>query len=164
MIDADCPLCSGPGMDDALMRTEVWSDDLWRLTTANVSEVAGFSYLEPRRHLSDITQLSGEEAATFGDTIAKVSAAIKAATGADLVYAYIFGDSVPHLHVHLAPHREPGSPLVGEMIKGARHKAILEDGTEIWVSDRYPLQHREVMDAAIEDIRDLLSTTASDIA
>ena len=31
------------------MRTEVWSDDLWRLTTANVSEVAGFSYLEPRR-------------------------------------------------------------------------------------------------------------------
>jgi diadenosine tetraphosphate (Ap4A) HIT family hydrolase len=150
-------------MDEALMRTEVWSDDLWRLTTANVSEVAGFSYLEPRRHISDITELSGEEAATFGDTIARASAAIKAAIGADLVYAYIFGDGVPHLHVHLAPHREPGSPLVGEMIKGARHKAILEAGVEVWVSDRYPLQSRDLMDAAIGDIRKLLADSPTDI-
>ena len=72
-------------MDDVLMRTEVWSDDLWRLTVADVSEVAGFSYLEPRRHISDITELDGEEAATFGATIAKTSAAIKAATGADIL-------------------------------------------------------------------------------
>ena len=43
MTDSDCPLCSGKDMDEALMRTEVWSDDIWRLTTANVSEVAGFS-------------------------------------------------------------------------------------------------------------------------
>lgn len=163
MAEPDCPLCSGRDMDEALMRTEVWSDDLWRLTTANVSEVAGFSYLEPRRHISDITELSGEEAATFGATISRVSAAIKVATGADLVYAYIFGDSVPHLHVHLAPHREPGSPLVGEMIKGAQHRAILEDGTEVWVSDRYPLQHRDVMDAAIADIRERLADAPTDI-
>jgi diadenosine tetraphosphate (Ap4A) HIT family hydrolase len=151
-------------MDDALMRTEVWNDDLWRLTVANVSEVAGFSYLEPKRHISDITQLSGEEAATFGETIAKTSAAIKAATGADLVYAYIFGDGVPHLHVHLAPHREPGSPLVGEMIKGAKHEVTLPDGVEVWASDRYPLQHRDTVEAAITGIRDQLSGTPTDIA
>ena len=163
MTDSDCPLCSGQEMDAALMRTEVWSDDLWRLTTANVSEVAGFSYLEPRRHISDITQLNGDEAATFGDTIARASAAIKDATGADLVFAYIYGDSVPHLHVHLAPHREPGSPLVGEMIKGSKHSAILEDGTEVWVSDRYPLQPRDVMDAAINGIRSKLDHAPTDI-
>lgn len=163
MNDSECPLCSGSEMDDALMRTEVWSNDLWRLTVANVSEVAGFSYLEPRRHISDITQLSGEEAATFGQTIAKTSAAIKSATGADLVYAYIFGDSVPHLHVHLAPHREPGSPLSGEMIKGAKHEVTLPSGEEVWTSDRYPLQHRDMMEAAIAGIRDRLSDTPDPI-
>jgi len=152
MTDPDCPLCAGVELDDDLMRTEVWSDELWRLTTAKVSEVAGFSYLEPRRHITDITQLNGEEAATFGETIARSSAAIKAATGADLVYAYIFGDNLPHLHIQLAPHREPGSPLVGEMIKGARHQVTLASGEEVWASDRYPLQDRDLMDAAIAGI------------
>jgi len=45
-------------MDHALMRTEVWSDDLWRLTASEASEVAGFSYLEPRRHIADISRSS----------------------------------------------------------------------------------------------------------
>ena len=157
MTDSDCPLCSGSDMDGALMRTEVWSDALWRLTVAKVSEVAGFSYLEPKRHIADITQLDGEEAATFGDTIAVASAAIKKATGADLVYAYIFGDNVPHLHVQLAPHREPGSPLVGEMIKGAKHQVTLASGEDVWASDRYPLQSHDTMEAAIAGIRDQLS-------
>jgi len=163
MTDSDCPLCAGADLDDVLMRTEVWSDEHWRLTTANVSEVAGFSYLEPRRHISDITELDGDEASTFGETIARASAAIKAATGADLVYAYIFGDNLPHLHIQLAPHREPGSPLVGEMIKGARHQVTLASGEEVWASDRYPLQDRDIMDAAIADIAAEMSSTESTI-
>jgi len=157
MQDPDCPLCAGQDMDDALMRTEVWSDDLWRLSTVRVGEVAGFSYLEPRRHIRDITELDGEEAATFGAAIAMASGAIKAATGADLVYAYIYGDAVPHLHVHLAPHRHDGSPLINDMIKGARHKVILPTGEEVWASDRYPLQPRDIMDAAISDITTTLN-------
>jgi len=153
MNESDCPLCAGTDMDDALMRTEVWSDELWRLTTNRVGEVAGFSYLEPKRHISDITKLDGDEANGFGKAIADASTAIKDATGADLVYVYIFGDAVPHLHVHLAPQRDEASPLVSEMIKGNRHKVHLPSGEEIWASDRYPLQPQEMMHAAIEDIR-----------
>lgn len=153
MSAEDCALCAGPDLDDALMRTEVWSDNLWRLTTARVTEVAGFSYLEPKRHITDITQLDGPEAASFGTTIAKASAAIKASSGADLVYVYVFGDNVDHLHVHLAPHRYAGSPLVGEMIKGNKHRAILPDGSEVWASDRYPLVDPEIAQAAISDIK-----------
>ncbi len=153
MSGEDCALCAGAAMDDALMRTEVWSDDLWRLTTAKVTEVAGFSYLESRRHIPDITQLDGEEATSFGPTVAKISAAIKQATGADLVYMYVFGDTIDHLHVHLAPHRYSGSPLVSDMIKGAKHKAHLPDGSEVWASDRYPLVDRDIAAAAISDIK-----------
>jgi len=153
MNESDCPLCAGKDMDDALMRTEVWSHELWRLLTNRVGEVAGFSYLEPKRHISDITKLEGDEAATFGKVIADASTAIKDATGADLVYVYIFGDAVPHLHVHLAPRRDDASPLVSDMIKGNRHKVHLPSGEEVWASDRYPLQPQEIMHAAIEDIR-----------
>ena len=162
MTAEDCPLCAGPAMDEALMRTEVWSDDLWRLTTANVTEVAGFSYLEPRRHIADITELDGEEAATLGPTIARASNAIKEAAGGDLVYVYVFGDGVPHLHIHLAPHRTMGSPLVSEMIKGARHRSILPSGAEVWVSDRYPLVDPDIADAAVDGIRARLNPAAGE--
>lgn len=144
-------------MDDALMRVEVWSDELWRLTSSKASEVAGFSYLEPRRHITDVTKLDGDESASFGRTIAAASKAIKDATGAELVYVYVFGDGVPHLHVHLAPHRPVGSPLVSEMIKGAKHKVALASGEEVWVSDRYPLVDRDLMQAAIDGIRKRLN-------
>lgn len=152
MAAEDCALCAGQAMDDALMRTEVWSDNLWRLTTARVTEVAGFSYLEPRRHISDLTALDGQEAATFGSTLARASAALKSISGADLVYVYIFGNDIPHFHVHLAPHRYSSSPLVSDMIKGAKHKTYLPDGSEIWASDRYPLVDPEVAQAAIDDL------------
>jgi diadenosine tetraphosphate (Ap4A) HIT family hydrolase len=161
MNEVDCPLCAGRDMDEALMRTEVWSDDLWRLTTIRIGEVAGFSYLEPKRHIPDITMLNGTEAASFGSVIADASSAIKQATGADLVYVYIFGDAVPHLHVHLAPHRDEASPLVSDMIKGNRHKVHLPSGEEVWASDRYPLQPQELMHAAIDDIRASLNPGAT---
>src|SRR5579859_6853251 len=99
-----CALCQGRLADDQFMRVEVCQDDLWRLTTAYASETPGFSYLEPKRHIPDITQLDGIEAETFGPTLARITSALRAETGAERVYIYVFGDSVPHLHLHLAPH------------------------------------------------------------
>ena len=66
--------------------------------------VKGFCYLEPKRHIPYITNLNGTEAAELGPTIAKAARAVKGATGAKLVYVYIYGDHIPHLHIHLAPH------------------------------------------------------------
>src|SRR5262245_18474157 len=103
----DCIICAGARGDEALSRIEVWHDDLWRLTLSLDAEVLGFAYLEPIRHIANIAELDGPEAASFGATIAKVSKTLKQATGAEIVYVYIFGDGVAHLHLHLAPHR-PG--------------------------------------------------------
>ena len=63
----DCPACRGAEGDPELHRMEVWSDDLWRLTTSLSAEVVGFSYLEPRRHIVAITAIDGDEARTLGD-------------------------------------------------------------------------------------------------
>ena len=91
--------------DPELQRVQVWEDAYWRMTTSLWAEVPGFSYLEPKRHISDITALDGEEARIFGEILARVTQVLKKETGAELVYIYVFGDSVPHFHVHLAPHR-----------------------------------------------------------
>jgi diadenosine tetraphosphate (Ap4A) HIT family hydrolase len=45
-----------------------------------------------------------------------VGNAIKNAIDAKLVYVYIYGDHIPHLHVHLAPHRI-GDVFADDVIK-----------------------------------------------
>jgi SAM-dependent methyltransferase len=56
--------------------------------------------------------------------LAEVTGALREAAGADKVYAYVFGDRVPHLHVNLAPHRE------GDALRGG--PGLLEpDATDV---------------------------------
>lgn len=102
------------------------------------SEVLGFSYLEPRRHIPHITDLDGKEAETLGRTIASASKALKKAASANLVFVYIFGGGVPHLHLHLAPHRE-GGPLSDQMIRGEVKVRRLPSGATAIASKDFPL-------------------------
>ncbi len=134
---ADCVICRGGDGDVEMFREQVWGDDLWRLTTALVGEVAGLSYLEPRRHVRYIHELDGPEAATLGLVLARTSAALKDAAQAEHVYVYVFGDSIPHLHLHLAPHRA-GDPLSDAMIKGELTQRRLASGAVLVTSTEYP--------------------------
>lgn len=116
-----CLLCDWPAADAHFQRVEVWRNDLWRVTTSLVAPVAGFSYLEPRRHIPHVTDLDGEEAATLGPTLARVTRTLRDLTGAEVVYVNVFGERVAHLHFNLAPHRE-GDALRGGpamMVEGA---------------------------------------------
>src|SRR5437867_11315124 len=113
----DCVICRGIAGDHELMRIQVWEDELWRLTVSLAAESPGFSYLEPKRHIADIAGLDGPEAASLGTVLARVTSALKAETGAELVYVYVFGGGVPHLHLHLAPHAA-GDALNEQMLCG----------------------------------------------
>ena len=93
--------------------------------------VKGFSYLEPKRHIGYITELDGKEARDFGPLLARAASALKEATGSKLVYVYIYGDHIPHLHVHLAPHI-PGDVYVDDVVKrGVTVDESLLDSREI---------------------------------
>ncbi len=148
-------LCRVPASDPELSRVQVWEDGLWRLSVSIESEVLGFSYLEPMRHIPHITDLDGDEAATFGPVIAKCTSALKEATGAELVYVYVFGGGVPHLHVHLAPHRE-GDALNTQLIKGDLVEEHLPSGVTRILSREYPPLRQDECRAAAERIRRLL--------
>lgn len=134
---ADCILCQGRAADGQLMRAEVWQDALWRLTMATASETPGFSYLEPKRHITDITTIDGPEAASLGPTLARVTAALRDVTGVERVYIYVFGDGVAHLHFHLAPHRS-GDALNDQMIRGELVTKTLPSGVTVIESKDFP--------------------------
>ena len=110
--DTTCLLCDVAAADAAFDRIRVYDDGLWRLSVVRGGPVAGFAHLEPHRHIPYISDLDGPEALTFGPVLALVTAAVRAAAGAELTYAYVFGERVPHLHVNLAPHTS-GDALVG---------------------------------------------------
>ncbi|HSL34099.1 MAG TPA: hypothetical protein VK871_10655 [Candidatus Limnocylindrales bacterium] len=115
MSAADCVICRGPAGDAELDRELVWEDPLWRLTTSLRASVVGFSYLEPRRHIPYVADLDGEEAATFGVRLAAAARLLRDETGAEFVWALVFGEHVPHFHVNLAP-RRVGDALLAEPV------------------------------------------------
>lgn len=65
--------------------------------------------VEPRRHAPGLADLTDAEARAVGLWCARASRALRDMAGAEHVYAAVFGDGVPHLHVHLLP-RFPGTP------------------------------------------------------
>jgi diadenosine tetraphosphate (Ap4A) HIT family hydrolase len=152
MTTPNCPMCRGAAADQELERIEVWQDALWRLTVSLAAEVPGFAYLEPKRHIGFVTDLDGAEAETFGAVLARCTRMLKEATGAEIVYVYIFGDGVPHLHLHLAPHRA-GDALNDQFIRGEIVEEKLPSGMTRIVSRDFPALPRERLMQVAEQIR-----------
>ena len=69
----------------------------------------GHLFVEPRRHVPGLADLTGDEARAVGWWCTRASRALRETAGAEHVYAAVIGDHVPHLHVHLLP-RYPGTP------------------------------------------------------
>ena len=153
----DCVMCRGVEGDPELGRVQVWEDDLWRLTTSvHPTETAlGFSFLEPKRHIPDIAALDGREAVTFGAVIGKVTATLKEVTGAELVYVYVFGGHVDHLHLHLAPHWQ-GDSLSDSILRGEFAEESLPSGAVAIISKDFPPVPEDELRDAAERIRDRL--------
>jgi diadenosine tetraphosphate (Ap4A) HIT family hydrolase len=132
-----CVVCRSAQGDAELDRVLVWEDEWWRLTTSRRASVVGFSYLEPKRHIRYLGDLDGTEAMTFGPTLARVARLLCGVTGAEFVWALVFGEHVPHLHVNLAPRR--------------RGDALLED--PVLVDPAVPKPSRADHEAIIERLR-----------
>jgi diadenosine tetraphosphate (Ap4A) HIT family hydrolase len=156
MGDAECLLCDGERAAQELNREIVWEDELWRLSMSRRGFTTGFGYLEPKRHVPHITDLDGEEAATFGPVLARVASAMQAAARAELVYVYIFGGGIPHLHVHLGPHRD-GDALSSAIIRGDFSYEPMPSGAQRIVSRDFPELSADEIDAVIGQTRLLLS-------
>ena len=104
----DCLICdkhaaADPGLE-VFRDDEVYVGHLPATPTAYL----GHLFAEPLEHRPGLAELSADQATALGRAMQRASATLRAA-GMDHVYAFVFGDSVPHLHVHLIG-RHPGAP------------------------------------------------------
>jgi hypothetical protein len=99
-------MCRGAAADEELERAQVWEDELWRLTLGLAAETPGFAYLEPKHISGSSPSLTVRRRRVSARPWRDAPRTLREVTGAEVVYVYIFGDGVPHLHLHLAPHRQ----------------------------------------------------------
>ena len=101
----ECDICNG-NADSIFKRKIVWSNKRWNLSLSRYLAVKGFAYLEPVEHFESIDKLDDELSKEFGLLAVKFTKILKEVFKVKLVYVYVFGDHISHLHVHLAPHSE----------------------------------------------------------
>ncbi len=87
----------------------------------------GHIFLETKRHVYEIGDLSQDEAAHIGIHTTRVAQALLAILPMEHVYTFVIGDGAPHFHVHIigrynnAP-REYWGPRVDEWPQAPKGK------------------------------------------
>src|SRR5215471_4707776 len=111
---ADCLICNKHRLRDAAQGGILYEDDLVYVghihTLRGPAAYRGWLTLEPKRHVPGLDGLTDDEATDIGRLMSRVARALRDALDAEHVYAFVFGDDVPHLHVHLVP-RYAGTPI-----------------------------------------------------
>ncbi|MBN1649143.1 MAG: HIT family protein [Spirochaetales bacterium] len=76
----------------------------------NENEVyLGYLFIETKKHIPTLDQLSDEEATGLGILLRNIGKIFITSFDADHVYSFILGDHVPHFHMHVVP-RYRGTP------------------------------------------------------
>jgi histidine triad (HIT) family protein len=105
-----CFICEKHRLGDAAQGGVLYEDELvyaGHVHTLNgPTAYRGYLMVEPKRHAAGLGDLTDVEASAIGRLATRV---LREVEGAEHVYAFVFGDEVPHLHVHLAP-GYPGTP------------------------------------------------------
>ena len=110
----DCFICRKHRREVLIPGGAIYEDELIYAGHVQIREGQSIAYLgylmvESKRHVLGLADLTATEAQALGLLVARLSRALKATEGAERVYAFVLGDNVPHLHIHVVP-RYPGAP------------------------------------------------------
>ncbi len=111
---AECFICRKQASRDALGVGVIYEDELvfasHVVPTDGASDAyLGYAFVETKRHVAGLGDLTPEESAAIGSLVNDVAGALRSSEEAEHVYAHVYGDGVPHLHVHLQA-RYPATP------------------------------------------------------
>src|SRR5690349_5927251 len=112
-MTSECFICRKQASGDGLGCGVIYEDDLVFASHAVAGDdgtvYLGYVFVEVRRHVAGLGLLTEAEASAMGLLINDLAAALRTSEGAEHVYSYVYGDGVPHLHVHLQA-RYPNTP------------------------------------------------------
>ncbi|WNF24853.1 HIT family protein [Mesobacillus jeotgali] len=108
----DCFICNKHSGTIETSGVKIFEDDfvyVGHIDRNGNPNYLGHIMIDLKRHVPTLGEMNMEEAKVFGMMMAKLSKALMESEGAEHIYAFVSGDSVPHLHMHLVP-RYPGTP------------------------------------------------------
>ncbi|MBV9258477.1 MAG: HIT family protein [Ktedonobacteraceae bacterium] len=112
MSHDDCFICRKHRGEITIPGGAIYEDDLvyaGHLRPGTHSTYLGYLMAETKRHAPGLADLTDQEAQALGLLVTRLSRAIKASEKAEHIYTFVFGDAVPHVHIHIVP-RYPGTP------------------------------------------------------
>jgi diadenosine tetraphosphate (Ap4A) HIT family hydrolase len=80
---------------------QLWGDE--------TKHYLGHLFIEPKRHVAELADLTEQEAQLIGLFTTRAAQALMHTEKVEHVYSFVIGDGVPHVHVHVIG-RYPGAP------------------------------------------------------
>ena len=110
----DCLVCRKHRGEAAVPGGVIYEDDLISISHAQLfgeekDHYLGHVFVESKRHVPELADLTEQEAQAVGLWISRVAQALLQTEGMEHVYSFFIGDGVPHVHVHVIG-RRPGAP------------------------------------------------------
>ncbi len=114
IADSECIVCRKHRGLLPLAGGSIYADDLIFISHAQLwgketNHYLGHLFIEPKRHMPGLGDLTEAEAQIIGLFTSRLARALIQAEGVEHVYAFVIGDHVPHLHIHVIG-RYPGAP------------------------------------------------------
>jgi len=111
---ANCLVCRKQHGEVAVPGGFIYEDDLIAISHAQFfgeekAHYLGHIFVESKRHVPELADLTGEEAQAVGLWISRVARALLETEGMEHVYSFFIADGVPHVHMHVIG-RRPGAP------------------------------------------------------
>ncbi len=113
-VTVACLVCRKHRGEFAVPGGVIFENDLIYISHAQLrseekDHYLGHVFVEPKRHVAELADLTEEEAQSVGLYTSRVAKALLHTEGMEHIYAFVLGDGVPHVHVHVIG-RYPGAP------------------------------------------------------
>lgn len=110
----DCFICRKHRGAIPLPGGAIYEDDLFFVCHAYLPDkpepvYLGWVVIELKRHVPELADLTDEESVLLGSLMNRLARALMALPNVEHVYSFLYGDGIPHFHLHLFP-RYTGTP------------------------------------------------------
>jgi diadenosine tetraphosphate (Ap4A) HIT family hydrolase len=110
----DCLVCRKHRGEVIIPGGVIYENDLIVVSHAQLwgqekEHYLGHIFVESRRHVAELADLTEQEAQIIGLYTSIVAKTLLSTEGMEHIYAFVIGDGVPHVHVHVIG-RYPGAP------------------------------------------------------
>jgi ATP adenylyltransferase len=117
----DCLICAKHRGEGPLVGPGVWEDEHLLVFHRPVGEdgttVLGYLYVETRRHVPYLGDLTDVQAEAIGRAVRRAALGLRTELGADFVFSAIVGVGIAHFHQHVFV-RHAGTPAEYDWMSG----------------------------------------------